>query len=234
MNNIDQIFCDDSDLDEGTVQMYERRLRNGRALPAVVMRDNNGRFEVIDGFHRIAAMQRCGIKEIKGVYLVNIPTEGVPQLRRQLNRHSSDCNGMDCDCASKRFTDFFRNRHNGPEEEIGGDDSEALPPIGPWVFANPPYRNKKLSPTAVPDLAANMVDPSRLPPSVANEAKESVIQQVLKSKAFRCPFCGSTDYEGEIFPDMTGFQCKCLDCGEQFYAEASITFKDVRIRKDEQ
>ena len=94
-------------------------------------------------------MKRCGTKEIKGVYLVNIPTEGVPQLRRQLNRHATDCNGGNCDCASKRFTDFFRNRHNGPEEEIGGDDSESLSPNGPWIFANPPYRNKKPSPTAV-------------------------------------------------------------------------------------
>lgn len=234
MNYINQIRFDDSDLDEGTVQMYERRLRNGESLPAVVVRDNNGSYEVIDGFHRIASMQRCGIKVIKGVYLVNIPAEEAPQLRRQLNRHASDCNGRDCDCASKRFKDFFRNRHNGSTGEIGREYSEALSPNGRWIFANPPYRNTKLSPTAAYDLAAIKVDPSRLPPSVANEAKAAVIQKALRSMAVRCRFCGSTEYEGEVFPDMTGFQCKCLDCGEQFYAEASITFKDVRIRKDEQ
>ena len=128
----------DSQLDENTVRMYERRIRSDEQLPAVVLRDDNGRYQVIDGFHRLEAMRRCGIDEISGVYVVKIPAETVPELRRKLNQHLRGCNGQKCDCVSKRLSESFQQTDTF-EIPIAGSSLERLEPNCFLVLDNPSY-----------------------------------------------------------------------------------------------
>jgi hypothetical protein len=83
--------------------MYERRLRNGESLPAVVVRDNNGRYEEIDGFHRIAAMKRYGCEGVSGFYEVSCTPEKASELRRQLNHREEPTisNIRECPCPNQ-------------------------------------------------------------------------------------------------------------------------------------
>ena len=87
--HIDQMV-DDSELDERTVQRYERQIRNGEKMPAIVLWIDNGQLRILDGFHRFEAMKRCGIKHISGCYVLNTPPDLVPELRQALNRHDDN------------------------------------------------------------------------------------------------------------------------------------------------
>ncbi len=124
--------------DENTVRMYERRIRDGKKLPAVVLRDDNGRYQVIDGFHRLEAMRRCGLKEIVGVYVVRTTADKVPDMRLQLNQHSGACKGQGCNCASERLSEALHEAGFSMPPVVEGV-LDHLEPDCFYIFANPPY-----------------------------------------------------------------------------------------------
>lgn len=80
---VDYLF-DGSKLNERTIQMYERRIRNGEKLASIVLRAHEGGYEVIDGFHRLAAMKRCGLTEMS-CFVCGCTPDDAAKLRRELN-----------------------------------------------------------------------------------------------------------------------------------------------------
>ena len=51
-------------LDRATCNSYAQQLRNGGRMPPVVLADVGGALLLVDGWHRLAAMERCGLTEI--------------------------------------------------------------------------------------------------------------------------------------------------------------------------
>jgi ParB-like chromosome segregation protein Spo0J len=91
MFELSDFFVDESKLDERTIQMYERRIKNGEKLHSIILRAHvGGRYELIDGFHRLAAMRRCGTTQISGAFVFSGTDDDTEELRRELNRREDN------------------------------------------------------------------------------------------------------------------------------------------------
>lgn len=89
--NENQLNDFEPQLDEATVKEYIRKIESGEQLTApVLLMNEDGRYSIVDGRHRVEALKRCGVDAISGCYIVTLPPEKVGQLRSALNqRHQN-------------------------------------------------------------------------------------------------------------------------------------------------
>ena len=84
MVNIDALVWDKPPA-ESAVAEWERRMRAGDGIPAVVMRKGrSGKYDVIDGRARVKAAKRCGWPTALG-YIVDVSDKEALELRKHLN-----------------------------------------------------------------------------------------------------------------------------------------------------
>ncbi|QDT59490.1 hypothetical protein SV7mr_19970 [Stieleria bergensis] len=84
---IKQSLYEQDQLCEKTVEMYKREIEAGEELPPIVLADIDGETVIVDGLHRVKAIQECGVTHIKGHYRVSLPAEQLSKLRKDLNQH---------------------------------------------------------------------------------------------------------------------------------------------------
>ena len=75
---------------EETVQMYVEQLKRGEILPLLRVRFDGRNYFLEDGFHRVEAAKRCGVKTLDAEVLPGTLTEMESEFEDYLKRLRTD------------------------------------------------------------------------------------------------------------------------------------------------
>lgn len=117
---IDKQFQIRAEIDNPTVQRYAELYSENVKFPPVLVWETDGKFILIDGFHRVGAMREAGYVECEAKVFRGTKTEAMVAATLSNNSHGRPMTGADLRSAIAKLIECDRDMSNAQIAEAAG------------------------------------------------------------------------------------------------------------------